>query len=579
MKKSVILILMFVLIFCSFSVAKYDINIDYQKYLVKEANSEEVIADFLAFKNASKPLYEPKQRGLMALSSSSPPINIQIVIENTLEHHTYKYRPLEVYRRGARLHAKYALYNFDPEKHWFFVGVVGPGGYEFDDEFYEWTCRFSRSREVEECTYDLTIPPDAPVGTYIAYTYVHDIETGDRIFEWEREYYLIFNPFRSGSDVGGLGLSAIKAYAYSPYKGGKDETGIWFSPTIEYKPGILRKWRGADWGRKFALHPYDEDVFKEAISKIRGKTSSKDAAKRLREFTDSHLFSDPKKGQWDTDQLRDSGTHAQCASQANFLVEALRSVGIPSRPVFVDTNYGQSVRLAGEEKAWAFHTWTEIWFTDKWYALDAFISKNKDFYDTQTLGGLDGEDSPYGKQINDLILVAKPDWESSETTYSTDLVDADVQFVYNPEWALFYPYCSVPAQNIDRAGWIEELSQAYWNEPYWTSRECNTPKPYNITVTTDKERYRVGESMIVTVNVSSNLDVASNPLIHGEILEQIPFTKVPIEKTLYSFERSINLLPYGFNQFVEQYDVSEEVVATDFFNIVVNVENVSTITF
>ncbi|MDP2906481.1 MAG: transglutaminase domain-containing protein [Nanoarchaeota archaeon] len=572
-KKSVILVFIIVL-FCSFSVLGLGVDISSPEYLVKESNSEELIADFLAtFGNVSMPVApEPKRAGVMALgspASSCSTVNIQPGVENAVEHNTNKYKPLYVFRRGEMLRSKHLLKNYDPRKHGYHFAVTGPNNYKFPEGSTTWSCRTSQSLPGLMCYFNLTIPSDAPVGTYYVQRSIFDKYTGEELCSLNNDIYIIFNPYNPNVEEGGLDSSPIRAYAYDPSQGGRDQTGIWFYP---YEQKVDGSWMGSDEGLKFTLHPYDQDVFKEAISKIEGYTSSWDATSKLRDFTDSYLENYTYVHHDDTNELRKPGTLAQCADHANFLVELLRSVGIPSRPVAVDANRRQA--------GWLFHTWTEVWLNGKWHALDAFIEEVKGIYDRGGLGRLGG---PYGKQKNDLILVAKPDWNPLDVTWWGGWpITYDVIFGYVPGNEPGYPYQSVPAQNLYKKAWIEDLefiSKEYWGEPYYNPRQHNTPQDYEITVTTDKEQYSVGDSMIIIVNVSSNLDTTSTPLVHGKVLEQIPFTKVPVETTLYSFDRTISLPSYGSYQFTEYYNVSEDVITTDFFNIVVSVENVSTISF
>lgn len=584
-RKSIILVFVFVL-FCSFSVLGLSVDISSPEYLVKEANSEEIIADFLTtFGNVSMPVAsEPKRMGVMALgspASSCDTVNIQPGVENAAEHNTNKYKPLYVFRRGEMLRSKHLLKNYDPRKHGYHFAITGPNNYKFPEGSTTWSCRTSQSLPGVVCYFNLTIPSGAPVGTYYVQRSIFDKYTGEELCSLNNDIYIIFNPFKKDSDVGGLDEDDRKAYAYDSSKEGKDEKGIWFS-TDEYKPSFILRWRGADWGESFILHPYDESVFKTVLSQIEGETYAENAAIKLRKYTSNHLNPDPtRKGvHYDTNTLRSYKTDAHCASQANFLVEALRSVGIPSRPVAADANFGQA--------HWWFHTWTEVWLqvlsTTDWYALDAY-SNREGVFDRRSFGYLGGKYGIYGKQKNDLILVANSNWVSSEISSDTRNTTADVIFEYMPGFEKDNPYCSVANDINHRANWLEELSKDYWGKYYWewdtiwSPRECSTPHPYNISVATDKEDYNVGETMSIIVNVTSNLDVTSSPLVYGEVRERVPAMKILVEKILHSFEKSISLPPYGNYQFVEYYNVSEDVITTDFFNVVVSIENTTTISF
>ncbi|MBM3199852.1 hypothetical protein FJZ53_02855 [Candidatus Woesearchaeota archaeon] len=241
LRKSVILVFVFVLLY-SFSVYGY--------VLEDEVYSDKVIADSVAFLEAQENQPISVKSGARTVSLASSPQIVIWAVLNTADTYTDKYKPVEVYRGESELHVLRYMKNFFPSTHRYASSWTGPNDYNLSQP-YEFNCWFSYTLPGVICDMKFRLPSDAPVGTYTVERTVYDRQTGDIVYGPRKSYnYLIFNPYDSNSDVGGLDSASIKAYAYDPSKGGRDETGVWFSAD-EYIPFLSLRWHGIDAGENF----------------------------------------------------------------------------------------------------------------------------------------------------------------------------------------------------------------------------------------------------------------------------------------------------------------------------------------
>lgn len=319
------------------------------------------------------------------------------------------------------------------------------------------------------------IPDDIPVGEYKAR---FEVTSSAGKKKEEKVFYVIFDPNE---------VTVSSAFALSE----KGEKGIYFN----------RIW-GGDKARTYDLHPDDNRVFclaikgkdcptlpsniktKVKVSGINGETNQFTAVKKLLAIETSlfayDVYYDHGKN---IVHLLENEKEAECYDDANMFTALLRSVGIPAYPVAGDA--------ASEHKnTWYFDTWTEARLKcpsgEQWYVFHPHYEPGWGPVDRGTAGTW----GVASKGDNDIIIAAGANWDGKEVTDGSP----DVKFGYNTP-------CKEPNQNFDyQAKWLNHLCEAgYWNpKAHWT---CSPPRQPSITISLDKEKYQVGDKIMVNITV------------------------------------------------------------------------------
>lgn len=366
------------------------------------------------------------------------------------------------------------------------------------------------------------IPGDIPVGEYSARFSITG-SAGTTVKE--QIFYVIFDPAE---------VTASSAFSLSE----RGEKGIWFSNGY-----------GCDFARTYALHPDDNRIFCLAIKGkdcltlpsnikarvktlgINGETNQFTAAQTLLTLETS-LFGYITKGgdkTYDVINMLEKEQDAQCFQDANMFVALLRSVGIPAYPVVADA-------AKEHENVWNFDTWTEVRLNgplppgEQWYVFHPHYEPGWGPDNRSTAGHLWYLDVAC-KEKNDIIIAAGANWDKNDV----DDKFADVVFSYDTD-------CKEPNQNFDhQAKWLNHLCEAgYWNpEAHWT---CSPPWQPLITISLDKERYQVGDTVLVNVNVDNPTEDTITAELAVDIVVYHPCDMAG-EEILNEFREIITIAP------------------------------------
>lgn len=408
------------------------------------------------------------------------------------------------------------------------------------------------------------IPYNIPVGEYMARFKV--LKEGFETTE-DKIFYVIFNK----SEV-----IASDRFIY-------DETCVWFAPG-EWSSGGW--YWGGDTAFTYELHQDDNRVFSKAIASVKGKTSAYEAAAVLRAWEHGYITHDPShdpgQNHYNVLDLLDS-KRGECCEDASLLTAVLRSVGIPAHPVAIDAN---------ELRTWNFHTWTEALVDgpdgEEWYSLDGFTGLGP--YTRQRMGTRlhqgneyerrssrdyakkdKWEDSPtYNLDVNDLIIMAAPNWTSSEV--GDPVKDVTFKFFTRDNNENIIPARRpngrpVATQHPDyfQRGWIRNLSYEYWGVTHDDPPE--PPEDQLITVSLDKEQYNTGD--IISINVDIQNDTEA-PIISTAVIA-INLNKSEVKgspfQTLQSYQENLTVLPGTSKRLSKLYQLPQNLSSNDMYYV------------
>ena len=429
------------------------------------------------------------------------------------------------------------------------------------------------------------VPVDRiPVGEYQAVARC----VGDECLEgWtskEVPFYVIFE------SPEGLSDDDIWAFLYHE-EGLRDEIGVWFS-AWEWEAEAERG--GCASGHPYLVRPFEFDIFRRVIEYLSQveyalgiqTTDRGNAAALLAELVHESFEEDSSElwGQKADGVPNDVAyllerlpPKAQCSDEANLLTAFLRSIGIASRPVTIDTNLGvyKAENPENGRKWWNYHVWTEAFISGKWQAIDAYVERDTPLPALEF--GAHG--TPTAKDLGDVILRARSDWKFEDLGYlwSGDAKNRpDFEFLYQKNEEM-----SVPRLPYEfRRTWVEVEDEQfdYWYEKVGDPRvypprgpkqqPLLTPDSVGCRIETDQATYLPGTPMDITLVITNEGDSQEEILLTLDVVQiDGSLAMAAQENTLYSTSLPVLLDPHSEVTLTESLTLPSDLDVTDLFYV------------
>ena len=292
--------------------------------------------------------------------------------------------------------------------------------------------------------------------------------------------------------------AAVKAYLYDE-AANRDEYSYHTGPYYSYYISKgTDSWRKSHPEQAYILTPTDKDLFARVIQAVHGETKEKEVADNLMWAVSNVIkYTNPQPNKnvpkilagaisaaqfakaYGPTGAETQQVGGQCLDYANMLAAVLRSAGIPAR-----------VATKKEASGYIYHEWTEAYVenppsgTDKWYSYDAMDTG------VDPVGSKSRAKNTFGPGGFEVVVGGKQ-WNMDGGVLQLKVTQT------SPQKRIGLRHAGVNAKDAV----FEKCDQKKYDAS--GCPDVDPEDPGLLAITLDKDQYRVGDTVIATVEVTN----------------------------------------------------------------------------